>query len=78
MHAPTVNGITPFGPIDRILWEEIVSKSCETSEGRSLKAKALWLLDHPSALHCASLLLFLVNVDKHVESSIFERLFRLG
>ena len=78
VHAPTVNAVTPFGGIDRILWEEIVSKSCETPEGKSLKAKALWLLDHPSALDCASLLLFLVKVDKHVESSIFERLFRLA
>ena len=76
--APTVNAVTPFGGVDRIPWEELVSKSCETPEGKFLKAKALWLLDHVHAFDCAALLSFLVKVGKHVESTIFERLFRLA
>ena len=76
VHAPTVNQKTPFGGVDRLVWEMISNEKTNTCEMKTLKAKVLYILEKGvTHMGVPTVLRFLVNAWGHLQAPIFDKLF---
>ena len=47
VHAPTANHRTPFGGVDRLVWQLIADEQADSPELKTLKAKASYIQSFP-------------------------------
>ena len=77
VHAPTANQRTPFGGVDRLVWQLIADERADSPELKTLKAKASYILSKGvSHLGLPTVIRFLVDSFGHLQTPLFEKLFR--
>ena len=77
VHAPITNQRTPFGGVDRLMWELISDEREDSAEMKTLKARAELIL-RKGVLHLGILTVirFMVDACGHLQACLFDRLFR--
>ena len=76
VHAPTANQKTPFGGVDRLVWEMISNKRGDSTQMKTLKARAEFILQKGvTHLGIRAVLKFLVDECGHLQTPLFDRLF---
>ena len=77
VHAPTANQRTPFGGVERLVWQLIADERADSPELKTLKAKASYILSKGvSHLGLPTVIRFLVDSFGHLQTPQFEKLFR--
>ena len=75
--APTVNLVVPFGGVHRFLLDEITAGELESPDSHSRRDKIQWVLRAGVDSFDLSYVPKLLSVvEKHVVSSVFDKLFR--
>ena len=76
MHAPIANQRTPFGGIDRLVWQQIADEKADSPELKTLKAKASYILSKGDAhLGLPTVIRFLVDSFGHLPTPLFDKVF---
>ena len=77
VHAPTANQRTPFGGVDRLVWQLIADEQADSPELKTLKAKPSCILSKGvSHLRLPTVIRFLFDPFGHLQTPLFEKLFR--
>ena len=76
VHTPTANQRIPFGGVDRLVWEMICNEHNDTSEMKTLKARAEHILTK-GVCHVGipTVLRFLTDACGHLHVQLFDKLF---
>ena len=77
VHAPTRNQGTPFGGVDRLIWELISDEREDSSEMKTLKARAELILNKGVLyLGIPTVIRFMADACGHLQTCLVNHLFR--